>query len=1065
MKNSSFTRFFIERPIFSTVLSLLAVLAGIFSLRSLPIAQYPDITPPTVIVSATYPGADPNLVATTIGAPIEEAINGVEGMLYMSSSSSQGSYSLTITFDVGTDIDMAAIFVQNKLNTVLNTLPASVIKQGVTVKKSSSNMLVFFGMTAKDSMYDNLYLSNYASLNVVNELARVSGVGQVQVMGAGNYSIRIWMDPEILRIRKVSASDIYTAIANQNMSSTAGSVGNPPNDNDVMFEYTLVTKGQLTDVEQFKNIIVTSTQTGEYLRLKDVARVELGSINYNMIATYMGEQTAFIAVNQLPGANALDVAKGVLSKMEDLSVYFPEGVSYLVNLNTTDFITDSIKEVIRTFFETLLIVMIVIMFFLQNWRAVLIPAITIPVSLIATFAIMAILGFSINLLTLFGLILSIAIVVDDAIVVVENAVRIMEEEKKDVKLAVEEAITELVGPIIAIDLCMLAVFVPTSFIPGITGELIKQFALTIAASTIISGFVSLTLTPALCALFLKVEPPSKFFLFRWFNTGYEKVRVVYDKAMTYLLSHVYIAMGIFVVAAGLALWKYTKLPTTFLPTEDQGYFMVMVQLPNAASLERTQEVLLDISNKMIKTMPEVEMYNTIAGFSMMGGGGSNSGTIWVILKNWSERKGKGSSAMALVQKINEEAYMGVPEATVYAMSPPSIPGLGSVGGLTLELQDRNNLGTQALYEAYLTLLNTAKEEPAVASLNSFYNPDVPQYLVNIDRDKIRMMGLTYQQVASTMAYYLGTAYVNDYVDFGRVYQVTLGGESSSRATVEDILKLSIENNKGEMVPLSSFVSFDYQTAPSSISRYNLYSSAQVNINVASDASSGTAMKQMESLINKQLGTNYGYQWTGTAYQEMQSGSSMGMIFLLAFLVVFLVLAAQYESWTSPIAVILSVPFAVLGIVLGCLAWGLPVSVYTQIGLILLIALSAKNSILIVAFARQNRMMGVPVRQASLDGGNVRLRPILMTSLAFVFGVMPLMFASGAGAESRISLGVAVVFGMAINGIFGTLFVPNFYELMQNIEENVLQKSKWNRLKAKFAAEKKADGGKMPEQMD
>ncbi|MGL4293621.1 MAG: efflux RND transporter permease subunit [Bacteroidales bacterium] len=1054
MENNSFTRFFIERPIFATVLSLMGVLAGIFSLQSLPIAQYPDSTPPTVMVSASYPGADPTLVATTVGAPIEQAVNGVEDMLYMSSSSTQGSYSLTVTFAVGTDIDMAAIDVQNKLNTVLNTLPSSVIQQGVTVKKSASNMLLIMNLLSTDSVYNALYLTNYASLNIVNELARVPGVGQVQSFGAGDYSIRIWMDPEVLQVRQVSASDVYQAIASQNMSSTAGSVGQPPVSDQIMFEYTLLTKGQLTDVAEFENIVIRSTQTGQYLRLKDVAQIELGSINYGQISTYMGEQTALIAVSQLPGANALSVAKASIAKMEELAQYLPQGVNYSVTLNTTNFITDSIKEVIRTFFETLLLVMIVIMFFLQNWRAVIIPAIAIPVSLIATFAIMALLGFSINLLTLFGLILSIAIVVDDAIVVVENAYRLMEEEKQDVKVAVEQAISELVGPIIAIDLCMMAVFIPTSFISGITGQLIKQFALTIAASTIISGFVSLTLTPALCALLLKVEPPTKFFMFRWFNKGYDKVRIVYAKAMEYLLKHVWIAMGFFILFAGWALWSYTKLPTTFIPTEDQGYFMIMVQLPNAASTDRTAVVLQEVGDKILKDMPQVKTYLTVAGFSMMGGGSSNSGMIWVVLKDWDERKGKENTAMALVNKINQEAYVGIPQATVYAINPPAIPGLGTTGGLTLELQDRNNYGSEALYEAYLSLMENSKSESAILNLNSFYSPDVPQYMLNIDRDKIRMLGLTYQQVAQTLRYYLGTAYVNDFVDFGRVYQVVLGGAASSRSTLKDILNVSITNSQGQMVPLSAFITFDYQTAPASISRYNLYTNAEIDVNIAPGASSGEAIKQMEDLVKKQLGNSYGYQWTSTAFQELQSGSSMGTIFILAFLVVILVLAAQYESWTNPIAVILSVPFAVLGIVLGCSLWGLPVSIYTQIGLILLIALSAKNAILIVAFARENRERGIPIREAALAGGKVRLRPILMTSLAFVFGVMPLMFASGAGAESRISLGVAVVFGMAVNGIFGTLFVPNFFELMQKIEENFLQKSKWNKLKAKFAQQAK-----------
>jgi hydrophobe/amphiphile efflux-1 (HAE1) family protein len=592
------------------------------------------------------------------------------------------------------------------------------------------------------------------------------------------------------------------------------------------------------------------------------------------------------------------------------------------------------------------------------------------------------------------------------------------------------------------------VFIPTSFISGITGQLIKQFALTIAASTIISGCVSLTLTPALCALFLKPMAPSKFFLFVWFNKGFAWVARVYDKAMHFLLSRVGLTLVIFAICAGFALWRYTKLPTSFLPTEDQGYFMVMVQLPNAATTDRTAAVLQQVGD-MLKQMPEVKTYVSIAGFSMMGGSGSSGGMLWVMLNDWSQRKGKDQSAMAIVKKLNEEAYVAVPEATVYAVNPSAIPGLGSSGGLTLELLDRNNYGADAMYHAYQQVLDNVKSAPAIASLNSFYSPDVPQYLLKIDRDKVRMLGLTYDQVASTIAYYLGTAYVNDFIDFGRVYQVVLGGSADSRATIDDVLKLSVTNANGDQVPLSAFVSYEFQTAPASISRYNLYSSAEINVNVADGASSGTAIQQMEDLVKSTLGTSYSYAWTSTAFQELQSSSSMGMIFLLAFLMVFLVLAAQYESWTSPIAVILSVPFAILGVVIGCTCWGLSVSVYTEIGLILLIALSAKNAILIVDFARQNRMTGLSIRDAALAGGNVRLRPILMTSLAFVFGVMPLMFATGAGAESRISLGVAVVFGMAVNGIFGTLFVPNFYEAMQWIEENVLQKSKWNRIKAGF----------------
>lgn len=1040
-------RFFIKRPVFSIVLSILAVIAGLFTLKQLPVAQYPDITPPTVKVSAVYPGADPQLIATTIGAPIEGAVNGVEGMIYMSSTSTQGSYSLTITFAVGTDIDMATIHVQNKLNTITSTLPAAVQQQGVTVEKASTNMLVILALLSDIPQYNDLYLTNYANLNLVDPLTRVDGVGDVMLFGSSKYSIRIWMDPEKLRIRQVSASDIYNAVASQNMQSTAGAVGQAPTDSQTAFEYTLIAPGQLTSISEFEDIIVRSTETGEFLRLGDVAEIELGSQTYTTGSSFNGEPCAMIAISQTPGANAMNVADGVMDKMEELSVYLPEGVRYEEALNTTDFIKDSIKEVVVTFFETLLLVMAVILLFLQNWKAVLIPAVTIPVSLIATFAIMGLLGFSLNLLTLFGLILSIAIVVDDAIVVVENADRILEEDaaagrNADVNRAVEMAVGELIGPIISIDLCMLAVFIPSSFISGITGQLIRQFALTIAASTVISGFVSITLTPTLCSLLLKPKHPKqetdkkerKNIVFRTFDRGYNWVATRYDGLMKRMLDKPAIAMLIFLALAIPSLILFTRHPTTFLPAEDQGYFMVMVQLPDASSSVRTQETMNDLAKRYIATLPGIESYVEVSGFSMMGGASNNSGMIWVVLKPWNERKGKGLSAESLVDRINSEAYLGIPGASVYAVNPPPIEGLGVSGGLTLELQDHNNLGARPLYEAYLALLENIDEAPAILRMNSFYSPDVPQYRLNIDRSRLRLLGLTYEQVAHTLAYYLGTAYVNDYVEFGRVWQVIIGGEISSRANLDDMLQISIVNNEGQAVPLSSFVTFDYETAPAALTRYNMYNSATVDISLKEGASSGNAIRQTEELFDKQLGTSFSYQWTGTALQELESGASLIIIYILAFILVYLVLAAQYESWTASIAVLLSVPLAITGIVIGCILWKLPISVYTQIGLILLIALSAKNAILIVTFSREARKKGSPIKQAALDGGNIRLRPVLMTSLAFVLGVMPLLFASGAGAASRVSLGVAVVFGMAANGIFGTLFVPNFYELMQRLEE-------------------------------
>ncbi len=1044
----SFARFFIERPVLSIVLSAVAVLAGLLTLQGLPVAQYPDITPPTVQVSTSYPGADPQLVATTVGAPIEAAINGVEGMLYMSSTSTQGSYSLTLTFAVGTDVDMATIHVQNKLNTVTSTLPESVQEQGITVQKASTDILVIFGLLSeKDTTFNDLFLANYATLNLVDPLARVEGVGEVQLFGSGKYSIRIWMDPEVLRIRKVSASDVYEAIAAQNLQSTAGAVGQAPLAAPVAFEYTLTVAGELTSAAEFADIIVRSTETGEYLRLGDIAQIELGSQSYVSSSLYNGAPCALLAISQTPGANALDVATAVDKRMAELATYFPEGIRYVEALNTTEFIRDSIREVGVTLLETLALVMLVILLFLQNWKAVLIPVVTIPVSLIATFTLMGLFGFSLNLLTLFGLILAIAIVVDDAIVVVENADRLLVEEvragrKGDVKKAVEVAVSELIGPIISIDLCMLAVFVPAAFISGITGELIRQFALTIAASTVISGFVSITLTPTLCALWLNPKSAEaaegdlrpKFFIYRWFDKYYGKVEQAYDRVVRRLLARPLWAAGLFLGLAVPAVWLFARYPTSFLPSEDQGYLMVMVQLPDGATTARTEAVMEELAREYIAQLPGVESYVTVTGFSMMGGASNNSGMVWVVLKPWSDRKRRDEHAEALVSRINTECYWGIPQAMIYAVNPPAIQGLGTTGGLSLELQDVNSLGSEALYEAYQTLAAGREEISGVERMNSFFSPNVPQYQLHIDRSRIRMLGLTYEQVARTLSYYLGTAYVNDYIEFGRVWKVMVGGETAARATTDDVLRISIVNDQGEAVPLASFVTFEYGTAPAAYARYNMYQSASVDLTLARQASSGTAIQETEQLIKRTLGNSFGYAWTGTALQEIEAGSSLTLIYVLAFLLVYLVLAAWYESWTASLAVLLGVPMAVVGVLAGCALWGETISVYTQIGLLLLIALSAKNAILIVEFARDARKQGIPILQAALDGGNIRLRPVLMTSLAFVLGVMPLLFASGAGAASRVSLGVAVVFGMAACCVLGTVLVPNFFAWMQQLEE-------------------------------
>lgn len=1029
-----FSKFFINRPIFATVLALIIVVAGLVTLNILPVAQFPDITPPTVQVSAVYPGANAETVAQTVGIPIEQQVNGVDGMLYMSStSSSSGAYSLTITFAVGTDIDMATVQVQNRVSVAQSSLPEPVVVQGVTVQKQSSNIVMFLTMTAQDSIYDGLYLTNYAKLNLVDQLTRVPGVGAVNVMGAGDYSMRIWLDPEAMRIRGISPAEVYQAIQAQNMEVSAGTVGQPiGKDNANAFQYTLSVKGRLSSPDEFGNIILRSESEGKMLRLKDVARIDLGSASYSVVSQLRGHPTAAIAIYQQPGSNSLDVSKGVKEKMKELAQNFPSGIEYNVTLDTTDVINASIDEVLVTFLETTLLVVLVIFLFLQNWRAVIIPCITIPVSLIGTLAVMAALGFSINTLTLFGLILAVAIVVDDAIVVVENASRLLETGQYSPRDAVTKAMGEITGPIVGVVLVLLAVFIPTTLISGISGQLYKQFALTIAASTVLSGFNSLTLTPALCALFLEKSKLSNFFIYKGFNKVYDKTQGVYDRIVKWLLERPVAALVSYGAFTLIAIFLFVKWPSTFVPDEDDGYFIAVVQLPPAASLERTQAVGKQI-NAILDTYPEVKNYIGISGFSIMGGEQSNAGTYFVVLKPWGERKGKNHTAAAVVKRFNEMAY-SIQEGQIFAMVPPAIPGLGATGGLQLQLEDNRNLGPTEMQQAIGTLLNTYRTKPALASISSQYQANVPQYFLNIDRDKVQFMGIQLNQVFATLGYYMGAAYVNDYVQFGRIYQVKIEAGDQAQKVIDNVLQLSVPNAQGQMVPFSSFTDVEEQLGQNQINRYNMYQTAAITCNVAPGASSGEAIRQMQELVSQHLGEEFGYEWTSVAYQETQAGSTTTIVFLMALLVAFLVLAAQYESWTSPVAAIMGLPVALLGAMIGCFVMGTPVSIYTQIGIILLIALSAKNGILIVEFARDFRAEGNSIRDAAYEAGHVRLRPILMTSFAFVLGVMPLLFASGAGAESRIALGAAVVFGMAMNTLLATVYIPNFYELMQKLQE-------------------------------
>lgn len=1035
-----FSRFFIERPIFAIVLAVIMVLAGALTVFTLPIAQFPEITPPTVSVSASYPGANAETVANTIAEPIEEQVNGVENMMYMSSTSgSDGSYNLTITFEQGTDPDIASVKVQDRVAIAEAVLPSVVKEEGVTVMSRSSNIVMFIAVESDDPRYDELYLTNYAKLNIVDELSRLEGVGQVNAFGAGEYSMRIWLDPMKMRARNLTPTDVISAVEAQNMEVSAGSVGAQPSPSNDPFEMTLTTQGRLVTEEEFGNIILrTGTEGDGILRLKDVATVELGSQTYSGRGMVDGKGAGLLGIYQRPGANALDVAKRVKDRMAELEQYFPQGIKYRVLMNTTEFVNASIDEVMMTFLLTTLIVMVVILIFLQNWRAVIIPMLTIPVSLIATFAVMRLLGFSINTLTLFGLVLAIAIVVDDAIVVVEDCARIVDEGKLNKREAAEKAMKELIGPIVGEVLVLLSVFIPTAFISGITGQLYKQFALTIAVSTAFSGFNALTFTPAMCALFLNKKKPTRFFLYKWFNSGFGATLNVYMKIVGTFLKRPVVAIILYLVITGAAFYGFVKMPSSYVPEEDMGYFMGSVELPTGASLERTTRVLEEV-NEMLRQFPEVDNVMAISGFSFMAGGnGSNLGSLFVTLKPWKDRKGKGETAQALIEKFNEMAY-GIQEAEIFAFNPPAIPGLGIAAGLQMQLLDINNLGPVQLKDALGEVIAAAGKNDKISSVTSLYEGEVPQYRLNFDRNKVELYGLSLGDVYSTLSAYMGGSFINDFNEFGRVYQVNLSADEYSRAHIDDVLKLGVRNASGEMVPFSSIMTVEPSFGSPTVSRYNMYQTASLTATPAHGVSSSEGIKEMEAVVSEALGDNYSYAWTGEAYQETQGGVTITLVIIFAVVITLLVLAAQYESLTDPIAVIISMPTAILGTVIGCLIMSQSISIYTQIGIILLLGLSAKNAILIVEYAVDFRRAGLDIRQSAINAGKIRFRPIMMTAMAFVFGVLPMLFATGAGAESRLSLGTAVVFGMFINAVVGTLFVPNFWELLQRFRERYLSK--------------------------
>lgn len=1033
-----FVNFFITRPIFSSVIAIVIVLAGIVCIPMLPIAQFPEISPPTVFVQAVYTGASADVVEQSVTSPLEEQINGVEGMMYMSStSSSDGTSNITVTFDIGYDLDIAAVDVQNRVDSALPQLPEEVRRVGVTTTKQSTDFIMAVNLISPDDTFDDLFLSNYADINIVDVLKRVPGVGKVSILGERKYAMRFWLDPNKLAGMGLTAMDMVQAIQDQNIQVAAGTIGQPPSPPGQAFTFTVNTHGRLSELKDFEDIIVRTKPDGSLVRVKDVARVELGAESYSWYSKLNESKSTTVAIYQLPDANALDVATQVRAQMELLAKDFPKGVAYKIPYDTTMFVKESINEVIHTLIEAMLLVFLVIYIFLQDWRATLIPAITIPVSLVGTFALLMAFGFSINTLTLFGLVLAIGLVVDDSIVVVENVSRNIQEEGLGPLEASKKAMGEVVGPIIATTLVLMAVFVPVAFMPGITGQLYKQFALTIAMAVGISAINALTLSPALCALLLRGEAGGQGWFFRKFNQGFGWFTDMYEKAVKGL-----IRKWIFVMVAFLALlcgtyYLMRNLPTGFVPAEDQGFFFMILQGPEGASLERTEKVAERVE-KIVLSTPGVEDLITIGGFNLIGGVlDSDSASFIAILKPWSERGNPELSLQSILNNVRKQTW-GISEAIVLAFNPPPIKGLSTTGGFDFELQDRSGGQLTTLSDVAQQMIRNGTEQPELTPLSTTFAANYPQLYVDLDRDKAKALGIPISDIFNTLQAYLGSLYVNDFNKFGRVYRVYVQAEKDFRSEREDISRLYVRTNQGEMVPLSALVQVREVRGVQSVQHYNLFRSVSINGSSAPGYSLGQAIKEMEKLADKILPNSYGYEWTGVALQQIKSSGMASVIFGLALVFVFLFLAAQYESWGMPFMIILSVPLAILGALLAQSIRGLDNDVYCQIGLVMLIGLASKNAILIVEFAKHMHEQGMSLVDAAVHAARIRLRPILMTAFAFILGVVPLVVASGAGAASRHSLGTAVFGGMIASTFLSILVVPVFYVLIEKIRERGLR---------------------------
>jgi HAE1 family hydrophobic/amphiphilic exporter-1 len=1044
------SKFFIERPILANVIAIVTIVLGLVCLINLPVAQYPNIVPPTIRVSTSYPGASADVVATTVGIPLEQGVNGVEGSIYMQSTSgSDGSYALTITFAVGTDLNSAIALVQNAVNGALSQLPDAVQAQGVSIQKVSTNILLIGSLYSDDNRFDETFLSNYAIINLQNPLARLPGVGQVQVLGAGPYSMRIWLDPVKLKAYGLTVLEVQQAVQNQNVQVAAGQVGGPPVASNQVFQFTVKAMGRLSDVAQFENIIVKANppgtqysqiqspvqlgQTATIVRVKDIAKVELGQEAFSTISGLSGKRAAQMNVYTLPGANALKVSQEVNSLMTQMSEKFPAGMKYVALLDTSTFIKDSIHGVYKALIEAGILVLLVIILFLQNFRAMLVPATTVPVTIIGAFAAMALLGFTVNLMTLFALILAIGIVVDDAIVIVENASHYIEQGLTPKDAAIK-AMGELTGPVLGITLVLTSVFLPASFLPGITGQMFRQFALVIASTAIISALNALTLKPTQCALYLRPVDKNKQvnWFYRGFNRGYGHVEDRYIGVVHWMAERPRQMMFVFLAIVGAAGAIFATHPSAFLPLEDQGYCLVIARLPAGASQPRMREVAAKIDG-VLKGMPGVKGWVTSGGYSDLDSANlSNVITEYVMYDDFDKRAASLTQA-AIVSNLQTK-LSSIQQASFAVLVPPPIPGLGQAGGFQMMIEDRGSVGIEELQKAAQLMLRKAHDDPSLEGVTTTFSANSPQLYVDINRTMVESLGVTINDVFQTLQTYLGSTYINLFNKFNQSFQVRVQGEADFRREIDDINDLNVANETGQMVPLGAMIRIHRALGSELLTRYNLYPAVPIIGNPAAGYSTGQGLAAMESIADHNLPLGMSYDWTGLSYQEKLVGNQAYFIFALSITLVFLVLAGQYESWTSPAAVVITVPMALVGVVLALVVRNFPTDLYTQIGLVLMIALAAKNAILIVEFARDLKAEGMKTAEAAVEATRRRFRPILMTSIAFILSVVPLLTATGAGAASQQALGTVVFGGMLASTLLAIPFVPIFFIEMEGITE-------------------------------